>query len=171
MTSERVRHRPSLGERGTVAAYRKGCRCEACKAANTRQRRMDRARAKQRGERPMLTLVDDTQAEPPQTTEPRTTPPSGAVGDMEAAVVTDLIAIDNANPEKGMTYNTLRAAAIALAREIDSADSTSKAPLVKQLLEVMSKLTGKDGDDDPLAFLAGLADEFPSSTGGDDSET
>ena len=168
MTSQKLRHRPSLGERGSLQAYRAGCRCDPCKAANTRQRRMDRARAKQRGEHPIFSIVEDTQQAPPQTTEPRTTPQGRARGDMETAVESDLIAIDNANPEKGMTYNTLRAAAIALAREIDNDDSTSKAPLVKQLMEVMSKLAGKDGDDDPLAFLAGLADEFPSTPGGDE---
>lgn len=169
MVSVKLRHRPSMGERGSLSAYRAGCRCDPCKAANTRQRRMDRARAKQRSERPVFTIVEDTQPAPLETTEPRTTPQGRAKGDMEVAVESDLIAIDHANPEKGMTYNTLRAAAVALAREIDNDDSTSKAPLVKQLMEVMSKLAGKDGDDDPLAFLAGLADEFPSASGGDEA--
>lgn len=83
----------------------------------------------------------------------------------------DLESIEAATPEPGLLFNTLRAAAVALAREIDSFGSTSKAPLVKQLLEVMSKLAGKDSDDDPLAFLSGLADEFATTSGGDDTES
>lgn len=68
-------------------------------------------------------------------------------------------------------FNTLKAAAVALAKEIDNIESTSKAPLVKQLVDVMSKLTGKETDDDPLGFLTGLAEEFPSAQGWDGAQS
>jgi len=52
-------------------------------------------------------------------------------------------------------FNTLRAAALTLARELDDLDSrSSKAPLVKQLVDVVRELKGKAGPkDDPLATL------------------
>mgnify|MGYP001627796904 FL=1 len=90
---------------------------------------------------------------------------------MEKAVREDLASIAKEDAPHGLMFNTLKAAAMALAKEIDNIESTSKAPLVKQLVDVMSKLTGKEADDDPLGFLAGLADEFPTPADRDDPES
>lgn len=157
--SSSTRHRPTLGRAGTTTAYRKGCRCAACTAANTRAKQRTRARAKQRGSRPLLTIVGDESGDVPTDTPPDATGcdvqadadgrPWGA---MERSVQLDLAALEPPGPP---AFNTLKAAALALAREVDNIDSrSSKAPLVKQLVDVMDKLTGKDpGDGDSLDDL------------------
>lgn len=67
-----------------------------------------------------------------------------AYGAMEKSVSDDLASYDHDRP----FFNTLKAAALALAREIDDIDSrTSKAPLVKQLVDVVREIKGKDADD------------------------
>ncbi|MEZ3156867.1 hypothetical protein AB1K56_08030 [Microbacterium sp. BWR-S6Y] len=80
---------------------------------------------------------------------------------METAVRADLGALENLDIPGAATF---KASAIILAKELDDLDSrASKAPLVKQLMDVMGRLTKKEaGDDDPLGFLADLADEFPA---------
>ncbi|NQX36261.1 hypothetical protein [Herbiconiux sp. VKM Ac-2851] len=59
----------------------------------------------------------------------------------EKAVHNDLLTVDVQTP----FYHSLRAAALVLAREIDDVNSkASKAPLVKQLVDVIRELKGKD---------------------------
>lgn len=95
---------------------------------------------------PQLTVVTDQPLDPPATP---------TLGDVEKAVADDLDELDSEGP---MT-RTLRAMALALAREIDQADTkTSKAALHNQLLDVVQRLRGdsEDGDtagDDLLAAL------------------
>lgn len=155
----------STHDHGTRGRYRAGCRCDAC-----RQWKSD-DNAKYRTPKTPKTPERSPDEPPPETPAADSPQSPHRPGAMEKAVAVDLESIEAATPEPGLLFNTLRAAAVALAREIDSFGSTSKAPLVKQLLEVMSKLARKDSDDDPLAFLSGLADEFATTSGGDDTES
>lgn len=135
---------------GTTARYRRGCKCERCRSANAKAKSRQRARAKQRGATPILSLVGDVQiGTTPEPVAPvadsrpekRHVPAYGA---MEKSVSDDLASYDHDRP----FFNTLKAAALALAREIDDIDSrTSKAPLVKQLVDVVREIKGKDADD------------------------
>lgn len=77
-------------------------------------------------------------------------------GPMEQAVETDLATVD---PKDKPFFQTLRAAAVTLARELDSIDSkSSKAPLVKQLVDVVKEIKGQEGGahDPALQLLADL---------------
>lgn len=138
---------------GTVTEYRRGCRCDRCRSANTRARRLERARKAQRGENPPLTLVGDTPSSPqpdptstPHDEEAKPPQPRLWIGPVEQAVTDD---IDELNSEVPM-HRTLRAMAIALAKEIDDMDGKgSKAALHNQLLDVVTKLRGdSDGEDE-----------------------
>ncbi len=61
-------------------------------------------------------------------------------------------------------FNTLRAAALSLARELDDLDSkSSKAPLVAKIVDVVREIKGKEeGGDDPLTQLFGDLGVDPS---------
>ncbi len=164
MTSSGAKHRPSKGKPGTMAAYRKGCRCDLCKGANTRRVQKQRARPEATLTAPVVELFPGAQQraqETPSDASTSTDAPPGKWGDMETAVRADLGALENLDIPGAATF---KASAIILAKELDDLDSrASKAPLVKQLMDVMGRLTKKEaGDDDPLGFLATLADEFPS---------
>ncbi|MBQ9918028.1 MAG: hypothetical protein IJO71_12625 [Microbacterium sp.] len=172
MTSSGAKHRPSKGKPGTMAAYRKGCRCELCKAANTRRVRAQRSRSTSTLTAPVVQLFPGAQEraqDPPVDASTSPGPDDGPYGDMEAAVRKDLAALESLDIPGGATF---RASAITLAKELDDLDSrASKAPLVKQLMDVMSALTKKEaGSDDPLVFLSGLAEEFPTPTLWDDPQ-
>lgn len=172
MSSDGAKHRPSKGKPGTMAAYRKGCRCELCKAANTRRVRAQRRRPEEPSAAPVVELFPgaQTRAQTPPV-DASTSPPvdDKPWGDMERAVRGDLASLENLNIPGGATF---RASALTLARELDDLDSrSSKAPLVKQLMDVMSVLTKKEGgDDDPLGFLSSLSDEFAAPTLWDDAK-
>lgn len=140
---------------GLTARYRRGCRCERCKAANSRTKRQQRERARLRAGDSHLHLVDDVQADPQTgTTGAAATerPPSHLAGPMEEAVLSDLGTVD---PKDKPFFQTLKAAAIALARELDAIDSkSSKAPLVKQIVDVVKEIKGQEGGaDDPALKL------------------
>jgi hypothetical protein len=112
---------------------------------------MQRARAKQRGATPVLSLVGDVHVSSTSGTTPPAKSPSRPpahdvhpYGAMEKSIRDDLASVD---PPPAF-FNTLRSAAIALAREIDDIDSkASKAPLVKQLVDIIREIKGKDSDD------------------------
>ena len=154
---------------GTVARYRRELRegkaCDRCRAANSKAKSLQRARAKQRGARPILSIVPDVQESPTDATTPAPETPSKRKPDgykhvpdwgrMRKAVEEDL-AIASTNAPFFKTYSDM---ARSLADEIDSVDSrTSKAPLVKQLVDVIDKLKGKD-DAGAGSFLS-LLDEL-----------
>jgi len=165
MTSSGAKHRPSKGNPGTMAAYRKGCRCDLCKAANTRRVQRQRKRPEPVLTAPVVELFPGAQQRaqnPTPDAGTSTDQAPGQWGDMETAVRKDLGSLENLSIPGAATF---RASAITLAKELDDLDSrASKAPLVKQLMDVMSVLTKKEaGDDDPLGFLASLADEFPGT--------
>lgn len=155
------KHRAACGREGSTRAYNNGCRCVPCTRANTEAGQRKRERRKQREGRPILSIVDGQPAEVQSPAAPATQPATRhrrARGEMESAVTSDLAEIP-AGSVPG--FNTLKAAAVALAREIDNIDSrSSKAPLVKQLVDVVSKLTGKEaGDGESLEdLLASLSD-------------
>lgn len=166
MTSSGAKHRPSKGKPGTMAAYRKGCRCDLCKAANTRRVQAQRRRPEPVLTAPVVELFPGAQQraqEPPSDASTAAPADGGRWGDMETAVRADLANLENLDIPGGATF---KASALALARELDDLDSrSSKAPLVKQLMDVMSALTKKEaGDDNPLGFLSDLADEFAAPT-------
>jgi len=146
---------------GSLGRYRAGCRCEPCRSASARAKRLQRARAKQRSESPLLTIVGDGQpvghpdGQPGGQANSAAPPvddslPGGAgglwIGPVQRAVTED---IDELNSEVPM-HRTLRAMAIALAKEIDDMDGKgSKAALHNQLLDVVTKLRGdSDGEDE-----------------------
>lgn len=143
---------PKLPAHGTVARYRRELRekkvCDRCRAANTKAKSRQRARAKQRGARPILSIVPDVQSRttPEPTTALEKPTPTGydrvpAWGRTRKAVEDDLKTADASAP----FFSTLKNAALVLADEIDSVDGrTSKAPLVKQLVDVVRELKGKD---------------------------
>lgn len=159
------RHRPATGRAGTTSSYDKGCRCPDCTQANTEKARRRRERAKERGSRPILSIVDGT---PTEVHEPPAAAKRGytrkpALGLMEKAVTDDLASL---SPTDVPGFNTYKGAALTIAKELDNTDSrASKAPLVKQLVDVMSKLTGKEsGDGNSLEdLLAGLAQPLPGT--------
>ncbi len=172
MTSSGAKHRPSKGKPGTMAAYRKGCRCDLCKAANTRRVQAQRRRPEPVLTAPVVELFPGAQQraqEPPSDASTSTDREAGSWGDMETAVRADLGSLENLNIPGAATY---RASALALARELDDLDSkSSKAPLVKQLMDVMGALTKKEaGSDDPLGFLSGFSDEFAAPTLWDEAQ-
>lgn len=165
MTSSGAKHRPSKGKPGTMAAYRKGCRCDLCKAANTRRVQRQRARPEATLTAPVVELFPGAQQraqETPSDAGTSTDKPAGKWGDMETAVRGDLAALEDLDIPGGATF---RASAITLAKELDDLDSrASKAPLVRQLMDVMSALTRKEaGGDNPLAFLGDFDSEFPTA--------
>lgn len=165
MTSSGAKHRPSKGKPGTMAAYRKGCRCDLCRAANTRRVQDQRRRPESVLTAPVVELFPGAQQraqEPPSDASTSGDAPPSVWGDMETAVRADLGTLENLDIPGAATF---KASAIILAKELDDLDSrASKAPLVKQLMDVMGRLTKKEaGDDDPLGFLASLADEFPGT--------
>ena len=148
---------------GTTTRYRKGCRCDRCRAANTKAKSAQRARARQAGPKPILSLVPDVQpSSTSDTTEPSPPAEKPATNNVpawsatETAIRQDLATFDHSVP----FFSTLQASAIVLAREIDDVNSrVSKAPLVKQLVDVVRELKGKDAGDgqsfeDLLADLA-----------------
>ena len=156
---------------GTNARYRAGCRCEKCRSASARAKRLQRARAKQRGGNPMLTIVgdgqvsgqDDGRAEPSEANDDSAvddslgkTKPRLWIGPVEKAVTADVDELDSTV----LMHRTLRAMAIALAREIDDMEGKgSKAALHNQLLDVVTKLRGdsdveEEGDNALFAALS-----------------
>lgn len=153
---------------GSLPRYRRGCRCDRCRAANSRAKRLERARAKGRGGSPLLTLVQDpppdTHSTPTDAAHDAGLPDAPAAppqppryyGTVEDAVAKDLAEIVSDVP----MHRTLRAMAQALAREIDDMDGKgSKAALHNQLLDVVTKLRGDrdgegDGDDALIAALS-----------------
>jgi hypothetical protein len=160
---------PKLPPHGTVRRYRRELRekkvCDRCRAANTKARSRERARAKQRGAHPILSLVPEPQES--TTPEPAATSPAPskrkpddyehvpAWGRTRKGLEEDL----NTANHSAAFFNTYATAARALADEIDSVDSrTSKAPLVKQLVDVIDKLKGKEdgGADSFQSLLAQL---------------
>jgi hypothetical protein len=156
---------------GTVARYRRELRdgnvCDRCRAANTKAKSRQRARAKQRGAHPVLSIVPDVQerttAEPTEPMEPDEPSSKRKPDDYQhvpnwgrtrQGLESDLKTANRSAP----FFNTYATAARALADEIDSVDSrTSKAPLVKQLVDVIDKLKGKD-DGGANSFQSLLAD-------------
>jgi hypothetical protein len=136
---------------GTTTRYRHGCRCDRCRSANAKAKSAQRARARQRGATPVLSLVPDVQ--PSSTTDTTPEPPAKktpgerggnmptAWGRTEKALEEDLKSVDQTTP----FFQSLRFAALVLAREIDDSEGKgSKAPLVKQLVDTIREIKGKD---------------------------
>lgn len=151
-----------------MTSYRHGCRCDRCRAANARARRLQRERKRAAAGNPRLTLVadtpDGTHGDTPDAAVAEDATDRGRRGDLdgrylgpvEDAVKND---IDELSSDVPM-HRTLRAMALALAREIDDMDGKgSKAALHNQLLDVVTKLRGdgdgeSEGDDALIAALS-----------------
>lgn len=163
------RHRASLGRSGTTTAYRKGCRCAPCTAANTQAKRAERERRKQRGQRPVLSIVDDTTPPPPP--DVPTDPTAGytnvpAWGATEKALRAD---IDTLEPSTDFGRTALIQGALALARQIDDIDFRgSKGPIVKTLVDTIRAIRGKEaGDGESLEeLLTALSEPFAGPAAG-----
>lgn len=182
MPSTTMRHRSSLGRPGTTTAYKKGCRCAKCTAANTAAKRRERERAKHRGQRPLLTIVTDDTPRPSRPTDGPEDPPTRdedgpegrpgrdwAWGPAEKALRMDIADLPTSTD---FGRAALIQGAIALTRQIDDYDFRgSKGPLVKTLVETIRAIRGKEPDDgDTLeGLLAGLAEPFAGPAAGDTS--
>lgn len=163
------RHRASLGRAGTTTAYRKGCRCASCTAANTEAKRRTRERKKRGDTRPLLTIVDDSTPPPPSDPPPDAIPGpqrDPLYGATEKALRADLETLE---PSTDFGRNALIQGALALARQIDDLDFRgSKGPIVKTLVETIRAIRGKEaGDGESLEdLLASLSDPLPGAPAG-----
>lgn len=156
---------PKPAAHGTTARYRAELKaksvCERCRSANTKAKSLQRARAKQNGTTPVLSLVPDVQIgstpdtvpDLPERPKPHHVPAWSAT---EKAVHADLAALPADTP----FLASLSAVALALAREIDDVNGKgSKATPAKQLTDVIRELKQKSGGsgdtfNDLLALLA-----------------
>lgn len=148
---------------GTLQRYRlelqaKAGTCAACRAANARHHRLMAERRKQRDGTGNLSLVEFDPLLPERSIpdrSPATSPdiPQGSndpgvgpvdpnAGDAERGVLLDIRTIATTTP----FYYSLKASALALARELDSGKG-SKAPVAKELRETIAALRGKDTRD------------------------
>lgn len=173
-TTKPQRHRAALGRVGTTTAYRKGCRCGRCTAANTAAKRRTRERQKQRNTRPLLTLVDGDTPTPAQgvhigATDGYTHVP--AWGATEKALRADL---DSLEPSTDFGRNALIQGALALARQIDDINFRgSKGPIVKTLVDTIKAVRGKEeGDGESLEeLLSSLSDPLAGTPTRDPAES
>ena len=173
MTSTKARHRSTLGRSGTTTAYRKGCRCAPCTAANTAAKRRTRERRKQAGSRPLLSIVDG------DTPPPAGDVPSGgtsgyhhvpAYGPTEKALRAD---IDELEPSADFGRAALIQGALALARQIDDiVFQSSKGPIVKTLVDTIRAIRGKEdsGGESLEGLLSSLTDPVSGTASRDQTE-
>ncbi|TFC21332.1 hypothetical protein [Cryobacterium glucosi] len=142
---------PGKSPHGSEQRYRwelanQGGACPVCKAANTQRARDRRDRSRRAGiERAVVAVEVNGTVDPDDLLD---------IGPLERAVRMDLAGVSGPGTE------TLRQTALALAREVDSSTSRqAKAPLAKQLTEVMERLI-KPTVRTPEEELAVLLKEF-----------
>lgn len=157
---------PKLPKHGTTARYRRELKtqtvCDRCRSANTKAKSLQRARAKQHGETPVLSLVPDTQD--PRTSETTVTddatkhtviPPGvqNMVGGGIENAVRNYLNKTSKNDLLAFVYGEI---VIAVSRVIAISDPKDIPKLTGEMVDAAKLMRADEpggGNDDPFANL------------------